>query len=279
MKPEHQQDELPKFYYRVTIAYKGTRYYGWQAQAVDTSNEKRRTIEGTIKNALKKITNHQPCTVSGASRTDAGVHAQCQRAKLTIVKEINPDHLLLGLNSLLPADIRIMKCESSTKAYQPSQASLTKEYHYYFLAAPVDNVATIDIAQHLRIESIDEEDMERLQAACELFVGRHDFYNFCSRDKTAVTSIREISYCAVHKADFLPLSDDVYYLKVVGEGFLKYMVRYLMGALLALMRKQITLDDIRRYLEEHQEDKLSPKANAKGLHLIHIEERPVKNNP
>ena len=63
----------------------------------------------------------------------------------------------------------------------------------------------------------------------------------------------------------------MYYLKIVGDGFLKYMVRYLMGALLHLARGRITLDDISLYLQQHQEHKLSPRAKAKGLHLIHIE--------
>ncbi len=63
----------------------------------------------------------------------------------------------------------------------------------------------------------------------------------------------------------------MYYLKIIGDGFLKYMIRYLMGALLELARKRITLDEIALYLQQHQENKLSPKAKAKGLHLIHVE--------
>ena len=64
----------------------------------------------------------------------------------------------------------------------------------------------------------------------------------------------------------------MYYLKIVGDGFLKYMIRYLMGALIELTKGRITLDDIALYLQRHQDDKLSPKAKAKGLHLINIEE-------
>ncbi len=259
------------YYYRVTIAYKGTRYYGWQAQSVDTLYEKNKTIEGTIKNALKKITNYQHCTVSGASRTDGGVHAQGQRAKLTIADDISAEHLLLGLNSLLPFDIRILTCETSTKEYQPSKASITKEYHCYFVASPVDNAAMTDIAVYFRTQKLEPKDLELLEAGCQLFMGKHDFRNFSSRDRTAVTSIREITYCAIHQSDF-SLSESLYYLKVIGEGFLKYMIRYLMGTLFDLVRGRITLDDIALYLREAQEEKLSPKVKAKGLHLIRIEE-------
>jgi len=259
------------YYYRVTIAYKGTHYFGWQAQSADTLYEERPTIEGTIKNALKKITNFQPCTISAASRTDTGVHAQGQRAKITIHNEISPEHLLLGLNSLLPVDIRILKCEPSTKDYQPSRSSVSKEYHYYFAASPVDNVAISDIALHLPIKSIEPDNLAVLRSACQLFIGSHDFYNFCSRDKNVGTSVRQIFYCDIHQASFLPLADNVYYLKIIGDGFLKYMIRYLMGALFDLARKRITLDEITLYLQQHQGQKLSPKAKAKGLHLIHID--------
>lgn len=261
------------YYYRVTIAYKGTHYFGWQAQSADTLYEERPTVEGTIQNALKKITNYQPCTISAASRTDGGVHAQGQKAKISISKEISPENLLLGLNSLLPADIRILSSAPSTKNYQPNRSSVSKEYHYYFSTSTVDNVATSDIALHLAVKDFEPEGLALMRTACQLFIGEHDFYNFSSRDKSVSTSVRQVFYCDIHQASFSPLADNMYYLKIIGDGFLKYMVRYVMGALLELARKDITLDEIRLYLQQHKEGKLSPKANAKGLHLIHIKEQ------
>jgi tRNA pseudouridine38-40 synthase len=261
------------YYFRVTIAYKGTDYFGWQAQSVDTSDEKNPTIEGAILNCLKKMSNYQSCTISAASRTDGGVHAQGQIAKIVLPLEISPEHLLLGLNSLLPADIRILDCVSSTKGYQPNKVSIRKEYHYYFSISPVDNVATSDIALHLPMNDNEQADLELLRSACALFTGRHDFYNFSSRQSNAGTTIRQIFYCDIHKANFLPLADNIYYLKIIGDGFLKHMIRYLMGALHELVKGRITIDDIARYLQEHQADKLSPKEKSKGLHLISIEER------
>ena len=260
------------YYFRVTIAYKGTHYFGWQAQSVDTSHEEKATIEGTILNCLKKIAKHQTCTIAAASRTDGGVHAQGQIAKITLPMEITPDHLLSGLNSLLPADIRILDCAPSTKNYQPNRASIRKEYHYYFSTSPVDSVVTTDIALHLPLNFNEQGDLELLRSACALFVGRHDFYNFSNGDSNAGTTIRQVFYCDIHKANFLPLADHVYYLKIIGDGFLKYMIRYLMGALHELVKGQVTLGDIARYLQEHQQDKLSRKAKPKGLHLIRIEE-------
>jgi len=260
------------YYYRVTIAYKGTRYFGWQAQAVDTSREAKPTVEGTILKTLKKMANHQPCTISGASRTDAGVHAQGQIAKLILPIAIKPEHLLLGLNTALPVDIRILDCVPSTKAYQPTKTGISKEYHYYFSDATVENVAISDIAANLPINCDDPKVLAILRSACRLFVGHHDFYSFSSRDKGIAGTSREIFYCNIEQANFSPLADNMYYLKVVGDGFLKYMVRYVMGALSDLAAGRITLADILCHLQQHQEQKLSPRAIAKGLHLINIEE-------
>ena len=262
---------MSMYYFRVTLAYKGTHYFGWQAQSLGTLREERPTVEGTILNVLKKIVNYQPCTISAASRTDGGVHAQGQQAKITLSRAISPERLLLGLNSLLPDDIRVLKCRPSTKDYQPNRNSASKEYHYYFVASPVDNAATSDIALHVPSNSHEPDNLEVLREACRLFVGRHDFYSFSSRDKSVVTSVREVSYCDIHHANFMPMVDGMYYLKIVGDGFLKYMVRYVMGALLDLARGRITLDDISLYLQQHHERKLSPRAKAKGLHLIRIE--------
>lgn len=258
------------YYFRVTIAYKGTHYFGWQAQSIDTLHEERPTVEGTILNALKKITNYQPCTLSAASRTDAGVHAQGQIAKITLPIEISPEHLLMGLNSLMPRDIRILKCQPSTKSYQPNRASTSKEYHYYFVASPIDNIITSDIALHLPVVSLEPETLALLKSACQLFTGHHDFYNFSSRDKSITTSVRQVFYCDIHRAEFLPLADNIYYLKIIGDGFLKYMIRYLMGALLELAKGRIEITDIELHLQQHHEEKLSPRAKAKGLHLVNI---------
>lgn len=222
-------------------------------------------------NALKKITNYQPCTISAASRTDGGVHAQGQMAKITLPIEISPEHLLMGLNSLLPEDIRILKCQTSKKSYQPNRGSTSKEYHYYFVASPIDNVISSDIALHLPGNNLESEQLILLRTACQLFTGRHDFYNFSSRDKSITTSVRKIFYCDIHQAKCQPWADNMYYLKIIGDGFLRYMIRYLMGALLELAKGRITIDDIKLYLEQRYEHKLCPKAKAKGLHLIRIE--------
>lgn len=259
-------------YYRVTIAYKGTHYFGWQAQGAYVLHEEKPTIEGTLLTALKKMTQFKACTVSGASRTDGGVHAKGQVAKLVLAVAIKPERLLLGLNSHLPEDIRILSCVLCPSDYQPSQSSTGKEYHYYFNAGPIANVAINDVAWHYQMGS-SQFDPALMREACKLFVGEHDFYNFSTRDKNIASSVRQVLSCELLKADFLPLADDVYYLKIVADGFLKHMIRYVMGALLALDKGRLTLEAIEQALQQRHSHKLSPKAKARGLHLVEVFER------
>ena len=96
------------YHHRLTISYKGTNYFGWQDQG---ASEQKPTVQASIQQILNKICKYQGCTISAASRTDAGVHAQGQVVKITIPVEIDSGKLLLGMNSLLPDDIRILQCE------------------------------------------------------------------------------------------------------------------------------------------------------------------------
>ena len=260
-------------YYKAIIAYKGTRYFGWQAQSVESGNEEKPTVQGTIHHALKKIAKYQKCTTAGASRTDGGVHAQGQLAKLSIPVDLAADTLLQGMNSLLPDDIRIVECEACAREFNPNTASASKEYHYYFSPARVENPALSDVVAHVP----GYFDLQEMQEACSLFIGEHDFYNFCRQDPRVVTTVRTISCCELHKARFSPLGDDIYYLKICGNGFLKHMIRYIAGALFKVFRGTITRDDIVTYLHSHQEEKLSAKAKSKGLHLMHIQEHAGTN--
>lgn len=256
-------------HYRVTLAYKGTHYFGWQAQSEYTLHEAKPTIEGTLLTALKKITHFKPCTVCAASRTDGGVHAKGQVAKLVLAVKIAPESLLLGLNARLPEDIRILTCTPCAGGYQPNRCSTAKEYHYYFTSAPVATSVLSDVMLHYCLHGA-LFNPALMREACALFVGTHDFYNFSTRDKNIASSVRQILSCELLKADFSPLADDVYYLKIVGDGFLKHMIRYVMGALMALDQGKINLATLQHSLTHRHCHKLSPKAKAKGLHLIEI---------
>jgi len=253
------------FHYQVRISYKGTNYRGWQAQAKELDPEQP-TVQGTILQVLRRIAKYQDAVVSGTSRTDAGVHAAQQLAKISIPRELAADKLLLGLNSLLPADIRVVACQPCAAEYNPKTQKSTKVYHYYFDTEPVGNPLLADVVAHVP----GPLDVETMQQAAQLFVGQHDFYSFYLRSSLAATTVRTVTCCQLKTASLAPLSPPCLYLDIAGQGFLKHMVRYIAGSLFAAGRGEVSIDQIRHHLQTRQDEKLAFKAKAHGLHLAHI---------
>lgn len=256
------------FHYRLKIAYKGTGYRGWQAQSKHGHDGDRSpegflpTVQGTIYQVLQRISKYQDCTISGTSRTDAGVHARGQVGKVSIPVDVHPDKLLLGMNSLLPADIRVLACESCAADFNPKTQPSVKRYHYYFTNEPVPSPLLGDVVAHIPFEL----DRERMAQAARLFVGTHDFYNFYCRSSLAATTTRTVLCCEIFEAEML--GERVWYMEIRGDGFLKQMVRYIAGTLFAVGKGSVELGQVAAYLETHHEEKLWPKAKAHGLHLM-----------
>ena len=259
------------YHHRLVISYKGTGYFGWQDLG---ASEKKPTVQASIQQILQKICKYQSCAISAASRTDAGVHAQGQVVKITIAIAIESRKLLLGMNSLLPDDIRILQCEPCAAEFNSNRDSKSKEYHYYFCTDPIYNPALNDIVAHIPSSSKSSAtellDIELMQRACKLFIGEHDFYSFARRDANISSTFRTIFSCEILRAQPSTFCNEIYYLKIVGNGFLKQMVRYIAGALFALGRHQLSLSSISEALDNHKEEKISSKARSQGLHLIQI---------
>ncbi|PCI74177.1 MAG: tRNA pseudouridine(38-40) synthase TruA [SAR86 cluster bacterium] len=259
-------------HYRVAISYNGCNYFGWQ----DLGDEQNKaTVQGTITQALRKICKYADCIVSGASRTDAGVHAQGQVAKLSIPLKIGPGKLQLGLNSLLSEDIRILQCAHCRADFNPNRQSTSKKYRYYFsidkTSSPILNGIVAHVPSKLEgARSNAQLDLESMRQACKLFVGEHDFYSFASRDQNIGSTIRTISHLDMKRTEALGLDVEVYCFEIEGNGFLKHMVRYIVGAIVEVGRHVVDSEDIRQALCNRNEKKFSPKAKARGLHLIGI---------
>jgi len=258
-------------HHRLVISYKGTRYFGWQDLG---TSEQKPTVQASIHRILKKICKYQRCTISAASRTDSGVHAQGQVVKITIATAIESAKLLRGMNSLLPDDIRILQCEPCAADFNPNKDSNSKEYHYYFCTDPIHNPVLNDFVAHIpangKTSANGPLDIELMQRACKLFIGEHDFYSFAKRDANIRSTVRTILSCEILPAQASIFDNKVYYLKIVGNGFLSHMVRYIAGALFALEKGQLSLSGISEALVNHKEEKISPRAKSHGLHLIQI---------
>jgi tRNA pseudouridine38-40 synthase len=259
------------YHHRLVISYKGTSYFGWQDLG---TSEQKPTVQASIHQILRKICKYQSCTISAASRTDSGVHAQGQVVKIAIAIAIESGKLLRGMNSLLPDDIRILQCEPCAAEFNSNKDSKSKEYHYYFCTDPIYNPVLNDIVAHIPSNSkaiaTEPLDIELMQRACKLFIGEHDFYSFARRDANIGSTFRTIFSCEILRAQPSTFGNEIYYLKIVGNGFLKQMVRYIAGALFALGRNQLGLNDISEALVNNKEEKISSRAKSRGLHLIKI---------
>lgn len=258
-------------YYRVIISYKGSNYFGWQDLGDDGAKP---TVQFEILKALRQICGFADCIVAGASRTDGGVHAQGQVAKLSIPLLINPAKLLLGLNSLLPNDIRVRSCLACEQNFNPNKDCLSKKYRYYFSIEKVGVPTLSDIVAHVPLleKSTEHESSfnERVSQACNAFVGEHDFYSFSARDKNVTSTVRRVNRLELLKSNLSEFGTIVYYFEIEGGGFLKHMIRYIAAALLEVGKGEIDVSVIEEVLKNPTGNKLCPKAKAKGLHLIDI---------
>jgi len=259
-------------HYRVVIAYKGRDYFGWQY--LGDAGEKP-TVQFEILKALRKISKYETCQVAGASRTDAGVHALGQVAKLTTPLQIAPDKLQTGMNSLLPRDIRMVACARCAPGFNPNREALSKTYRYYFtidvLCAPLlgDLVAHVPLATSNG--GVGACGIQSMEAACDVFVGEHNFSSFSVRDVSGRSPIRTVASLELFKTPEAGFGEGVYCFEIKGNGFLKYMVRYIVGSLFEVGRQNIGAAAIQAALAQPQPEKLSAKAKAKGLHLIKID--------
>lgn len=260
-----------QYHYKVVIAYKGSQYFGWQDLG---DGGKKPTVQFSITQVLRKICKFTDCKVSAASRTDAGVHARGQVAKLSISIDIPAEKLQLGMNSLLPNDIRIMTCHHCLPAFNPSQDSVSKIYRYYFsldeVSTPLlnDMVASVVLCEDPQSNKILR--LETMSQACEHFVGEYDFYSFSVNDKQVKSTVRRILRLELQQAHFSDMSNDTHYFEIEGTGFLRQMIRYIVGALFELARGKLNIIEIQAALHQRNEHKLSVKAKARGLHLIQV---------
>ncbi len=240
--------------HRMTLAYDGTDYLGWQLQPQGV------TIQSRLREALAKIAG-EPITVVGAGRTDAGVHAHGQVAHFELPTPVPPSGLLKGLNSILPEDIRILNVEPAPPDFHARYSARSKTYRYYFNLAPVASPFRARYTLHHPYPL----DRDTLSKAAERFVGHHDFESFRASLCEAKTSERE---CSVSR--FSEEGSELVY-EIAANGFLHHMVRNIVGTLLEVGRGKLAPDDIDRLFEVRDRQQAGPTAPARGLHLIRVQ--------
>jgi len=247
-------------FFILRVEYKGTDFSGWQIQP----NEK--TIQGELNKALNEIAK-KPVRTIGASRTDAGVHAFDQIVRVKFPFEINKDALKKGLNSILPDSIQIKSCELTNEDFHPLKNIEKKTYIYRFSKKrlfPAFNELVLYYPYDL--------DMELMIKGCDLFIGKKDFLNYYTTGSVVHTTIREVLSCAIVRVnqDQFFGNHDIYELRIEGKGFLKQMVRLIMGTLFNLGRGKIDLKLIEDSFSVQKENKPGFVVPAHGLYLKEI---------
>lgn len=277
-----------KYYYQLLVSYQGTNYIGLQEQ-----KDTQQTIQFVFNQVLKKMTKeyYHPRHVksSWASRTDTGVHALGQVARISLPFKMPKENLWKALNFHLPADIRVLEVEESHQDFHPRMNVLWKEYLYLFSFSEEGNSASSSLfnvspfSSHLVTHFPYHLDIELMKQGAELFVGTHNFQNFYNQGGVKST-VREIlnSEILVNSLDLIHPNQQVwqqiwypyplYVFRIRSRGFLKQMVRLMMGYLVLVGRKKMTMEIFKSALDDPQKltRKLSLSAPPYGLYLNKI---------
>jgi tRNA pseudouridine38-40 synthase len=234
----------------MTIAYDGTAYCGWQRQP-----EPVETVQRTLERAVGEIVS-RPVTVKGSSRTDTGVHAMGQVAEMDVDTEIEVEKLRRAVNSRLPDDILIRSMEIAPPNFE-ARASKRKRYRYFIWADPDRSV----FYRHFVYHFYQPIDAKLMDAACQYFVGEHDFESFKGKLDDRESTVRTIFSCGVHRRGPLVI------FAVEGSGFLYHMVRTMVGTVLDVGRGRTKPEGIRDIIAAKDRAAAGVCAPAQGLCL------------
>ena len=251
--------------HKLTLAYDGTEYVGWQRQAAGVS------IQGCLEAALRTVEG-APVAVVGAGRTDAGVHALGQMAGVRLEAGIDPEALARAVNARLPADIRVVKSEAAADTFHARFDAVAKSYRYRLVHGPFMSPFLRRYAWHVR----DRLDVEAMAEAGRLLVGENDFAAFQAAGSSVRTTVRTVFGLKVRPAS--PASSgaeaagaDMTLIEVRGSGFLRHMVRTIVGTLVDVGRGRRGPEEVERALRAADRGAAGPTAPPRGLFLLGVE--------
>jgi tRNA pseudouridine38-40 synthase len=240
---------------KLTVAYDGAAFAGWQSQA------HRNTVQDELERALHKLSG-QHVRVHGAGRTDAGVHALAQCAHVDLPDQrLSIERWRNALNAVLPAAVRILRCQYMSQKFHARFSATGKLYRYRIWASPV--LPPLEFGRAWHISS--PLDVDLLKAAGQKFIGQHDFAAFAAnRGKKETDATRTISSVRVRRNGPRVTID------VAGDGFLYKMVRLMVGAMVRAALHKMDLSEIDERLKSGRADDSRFVAPAEGLYLVKI---------
>lgn len=267
-------------HYKLTIAYVGTDYNGWQKQAAKPGQK---TVQELIETAAKKVLKDRLLGFHGSGRTDSGVHARAQVAHLRARVDLPPDTLLRAINAHLPDDIRVLRLEEANPDFHAQLDVVAKTYRYFILNTgegkdpihwPFLRPYTWFVTYPL--------DLEKMREALAVLVGTHDFKSFQNTGTPVTDTTREILQAKLisHDSDpreappWMPgpeVDAKLIEIRIRGSGFLKQMVRTIVGTLVEIGRGKLEPSEMKNILEKRDRRASGMTAPPNGLFMDSVE--------
>ena len=239
--------------FKVTLAYDGTNFVGWQRQARGTS------VQGLLEDALRTLEGRE-VPVAGAGRTDSGVHALGQVASFSLDRQIDGPTLVRAMNAQLPFDVRVLSAEPVGPDFHARFDAVGKTYRYRICNARVMSPFERHYAWHVH----GVLDAAAMGEAARDIVGRHDFAAFQTIGGTRRTTERTVA------SSFVRREESMVIYEIAGNGFLRHMVRAIVGTLVEIGRGRRPVDGLRAALASRDRGRAGATAPAAGLFLVSV---------
>lgn len=273
-----ERSDSEQRFFKITVAYVGTNYQGWQKQArADGAN----TIQEKIEKAAKKIFPKGKISLHGSGRTDSGVHARAQVAHMRATVDLPTSVLLKALNAHLPDDIRILSVEDCDPSFHAQLSVKTKTYRYFILSCNSKNPVHWPFLRPYTWFVTYPLDFKAMEKALKSLEGVHDFKSFQNRGTPVHHTTREIleAKLVVHEGKnenlpWMPGKDfqgKLLEVRICGTGFLKQMVRTIVGTIVEVGRGKISLEDLEKILDKKDRRASGLTAPPQGLFLDNVE--------
>jgi len=236
---------------KITIAYDGTRYYGWQIQRETP------TVQQVLRDTISMVLN-RPVSVHGSGRTDAGVHALGQVANFRTDNPMDVEALRTALNRLIPADIVIRDIAEADFSFHARVSAQSRTYWYLIWNCPQRSAFLQRYAWHIPLPL----DIAAMKQAAACLTGMHDFASFQGADKENGHAVRDVT--SVH---FKKTREHLMIFSITGSAFVKHMVRNIVGTLVDVGKGKLSPDDFRTILQQKDRTLAGMTAPPQGLFL------------
>ncbi|HYX29605.1 MAG TPA: tRNA pseudouridine(38-40) synthase TruA [Pyrinomonadaceae bacterium] len=246
--------------YKLLLQYDGTDFHGWQIQA------NLRTVQGELTRVLSLLDDRE-VTVHGSGRTDAGVHAEGQVASAQLEREFTPEKLRNAINGNLADDARVVCVEIASDDFHARYSAIGKTYCYRVMNGP----AISPFWRRYALHESRQLDIDRMRKCATLLLGEHDWTAFSAAQTEVESRVRIVNELEVSHRPADPGRSDLIELTISANGFLRYMVRSIVGTLLCVGRNEMEESTVKRAMDSGDRSLVGPTAPAHGLTLVSVQ--------